>query len=307
MISVIVPIYNTEKYLPKCLDSLAAQTYPDVEFILIDDGSTDNSGAIAEKYTDPRFRVFHTGNHGLSAARNFGIEKARGEWLMFVDSDDWVEPGFCEIPYQAAVQYDADVVIFSIYKIKTRKVKRDKRSSTIEIIDFENAIRCGGVGVLNKLFKRELFTRICFPEDRVYEEIATTHKILMLAKRIVMIPDTLYYYVYRKDSISHCFSIKNKRDALISSLEKAEELGSFGCAEDVYKPGLISSAITFLVMADPSEDRVYLKAGKIADSVKGIPSYISWKRKVLLWVWKTNKPLFHLIRRTLNRLGVFQP
>ena len=307
MISVIVPIYNTEKYLPKCLDSLASQTYPDVEFILIDDGSTDNSGAIADQYIDPRFRIFHTGNHGLSAARNFGIEKARGEWLMFVDGDDWVEATFCEIPYQSVIQYAADIVIFRSYCVKNGKAAGEKASASIEIIDIEQAAKSGGIVVWNKIYKRNLFDEIRFPEGRVCEDIATTHKVLMKAKRIVMIPDCLYYHVFRKDSISNRRSVKNKSDAFISLLERAEDLGAFGCEEDVYKPGVISCTIFFLVITDPSEDQLYRKAKEIVDSVKGIPSYLTWKKKVLLMVWKTSKPLFHLIRRTLNRVGFFQP
>ena len=256
---------------------------------------------------DPRFRVFHTGNHGLSAARNFGIEQARGEWLMFVDSDDWVEPGFCGIPYQAAIQNDADLVIFHIYYVKDGKITGEKSSVPIEIIDIKKAVKCGGAGVWNKLFRRELFDGIRFPEGRVFEEIATTHKILMQAKRIVMIPNVLYYYVYRKNSISNCFSIKNKRDGFVSALERAEDLESFGSAKDVYEPLLIKCSITYLVITDPSEDYLYRKAKEFADSLKGIPSFLPWKKKVLLMVWKTNKPLFHLIRRSLRKLGVFHP
>ena len=307
MISVIVPIYNTEKYLPKCLDSLASQTYPDVEFILIDDGSTDNSGAIVDQYKDPRFRVFHTGNHGLSAARNFGIEQARGEWLMFVDSDDWVEPGFCEIPYQAAVHDGADLVIFYTYNVKNGRGKVRNPSTHTEIIDREKAIKNGSTAVWNKLYKRELFTGIHFPEGRVCEDIAITHKILMKAKRIIMIPDHLYYHVYRKDSISNCHSVKNKSDAFVFALERAGDLESFGCTEEVYKSELISRAFTFIFFADTSEVQIYRKAEEIIDSVTGIPSYLTWKKKVLLMVWKTNRPLFHLIRRSLHRMGFFQP
>ncbi len=307
MISVIVPIYNTVKYLPKCLDSLALQTFPDVEFILVDDGSTDNSGAIADQYTDPRFRIFHTGNHGLSSARNFGIEQARGEWLMFVDSDDWVDPGFCGIPYQAAIKNDADLVIFHSYHVKGGRVSEEKCSASTEIIDKEKALKCGGVAVWNKLYIRKLFDGIRFPEGRAFEDVAVTPKVLMQAKRIVMIPDRLYYNIYRKNSLSNCRSVKNKRDAFVLSLERAGNLGSFDCAEDVYMPGLISSAIIFLGIATSSDDQLYRKAEEIADSVEGIPSYLSWKKKVLLMLWKTNKPLFHLIRRTLHRLGVFQP
>ncbi len=307
MISVIVPIYNTEKYLPRCLDSLFSQTYLDVEFILVDDGSTDNSGTIADQYNDPRFLIFHTENHGLSAARNFGIKQAHGEWLMFVDSDDWVEPGFCEIPYQAAIHDDADLVIFGAYDIKDKKFTGWKPSTSTEVTDLERAVKCGDVVVWNKLYKRELFDGIRFPEGRVCEDIAVTHKTLINAKRIIMIPDVLYYKIYRSYSLSHYRSAKSKRDAFVSALERAEDLETFGCAEDVYVPTLISCAIIFLVITVPSEDQLYRKACEIVDSVKGIPSYLSWKKKVLLMVWKTNKPLFHLIRRSLRKLGVFQP
>ena len=111
MVSVIVPIYNVENYVKKCLDSLAAQTLKDVEFILIDDGSTDNSGKIADQYSsDPRFHIFHTENRGLSAARNYGIDQSHGEYLMFVDGDDWVAPDYCRIPYETAITNNADLV-----------------------------------------------------------------------------------------------------------------------------------------------------------------------------------------------------
>lgn len=307
MISVIVPIYNTEKYLQKCLDSLTAQTFHDVEFILIDDGSIDNSGIIADQYTDSRFRVFHTENHGLSTARNFGIEQARGEWLMFVDGDDWVEQDFCGIPYQAAVKYDADIVIFHTFTVKNGRNIGEITAVPTEMIDQEKAVRRGGIAVWNKLYKRELFDGIHFPEGCVFEDLAVTHKILIRAKRIVMIPDRLYYYVYRKDSLSRCFSVKNKRDAFVLALDRAGDLESFGCAKDVYEPELISRAMTYMVFADSSEYQLCRKAEEIVDSVTGIPSYLSWKKKVLLMIWKTNKPLFHLIRISLHKLGVFQP
>lgn len=107
MISVIVLIYNLEKELPDCIDSLRRipGTGEDMEFILIDDGSTDSSGRIADHAGDPRFRVFHTENRGYGAAINYGLEQARGEWTMLVDGDDWVEPGFCDIPLKAAQEF----------------------------------------------------------------------------------------------------------------------------------------------------------------------------------------------------------
>ena len=113
-VSVIVPIFNVKAYLPRCLDSLCCQTLTEIEIILIDDGSSDGSGEIADRYaqTDNRFQVIHQENRGLSAARNRGIEAAQAYYLMFVDSDDWVDPDFCRIPYEIATDHGVELVIF---------------------------------------------------------------------------------------------------------------------------------------------------------------------------------------------------
>ncbi len=182
MISVIVPIFNAEAYLPKCLASLAAQTFTDVEFILIDDGSTDRSGEIADQYSGTRFRVFHTANRGLSAARNYGIERSHGEWLMFVDSDDRVEPTYCEIPYKAAVSNDADLVIFQACGMKNGKVRKGKNAALTGIVNTEDALKNCGTAAWNKLYKRTLFDVIRFPEDMAFEDLAVTHKIVLQAR-----------------------------------------------------------------------------------------------------------------------------
>ncbi len=141
LISVIVPIFNIEKYVRKCLDSLVNQTLKEIEIICVDDGSTDASGLIADEYcnTDgrgngnewPLIRVIHTQNHGLSAARNRGIDEERAKWLMFVDSDDWVGEEFCMAPYEAAVKYGADLVIFKACWVKNGKIKKIYQESSV--------------------------------------------------------------------------------------------------------------------------------------------------------------------------------
>lgn len=137
LISVIVPIYNVERYVRKCLDSLKGQTLKQIEVICIDDGSTDGSGKIADEYVSeewPRFRVFHTENRGLSAARNRGIDEAKAQWLMFVDSDDWVHEDFCRVPYEAAIENSADLVIFGAYRVlRNGMIEKREDDSSIGI------------------------------------------------------------------------------------------------------------------------------------------------------------------------------
>ncbi len=304
MISVIVPIYNVEAYLPKCLDSLVAQTFPDVEFILIDDGSTDRSAEFAAAYAgaDDRFLVHRTANHGLSAARNLGIEKARGDWLMFVDPDDYVTPDFCETPYQAALREEADLVIFKSSVVRGRgSVARGKGSAISGIVDAETAVRYGGVAVWNKLYRRELFGAIRYPEGRVFEDIATTHKLIFAAERILMLPDVLYYHVHRKDSISHIHSAQNARDLFLASLERADYLKSRGCAETLYQPEVWSKSLTLLARAEPGGDPLFRQAEAVADSIPGIPPQLKRKKKLMLLVWKLDKRLFHLACRLLRQ------
>ena len=114
-ISILVPVFNVEPYLEKCLKSLLAQTFQDIEIILVDDGSTDGSGEICDRFatTDERIHVIHKPNEGLSCARNIGISASTAPYIMFADSDDWVEPDFCQSPYRAAVDNNADLVLFS--------------------------------------------------------------------------------------------------------------------------------------------------------------------------------------------------
>ena len=294
---------NVEKYLPKCLDSLINQTFTDVEFILIDDGSTDSSGKIADSYKDrdPRFRVFHTENHGLSAARNYGIEHSKGEWLMFVDSDDWVSPSFCEMPIGAAHEYNADLVVFWLHRVKKGEITKEDTSKFPKgIVSFEKAISFDGIVAWNKLYKKELFNDIRFPDGHVFEDIATTHKVLRQAVRIALIPDRLYYYVFRKTSISNTRSVKNRRDGFIASLQRYNDLNIYGYSDDYSVAVLWAHAIGYLIVTEPNADPIYEKAEKILSSYKKVPKTTGWRRKLLFAVWKRDKRIFNWICRVFG-------
>lgn len=319
MISVIIPIYNIENYLRKCLDSLANQTFSDVEFIVIDDGSTDNSGRIADSYTDPRFRVFHTRNNGISAARNYGIEKSRGEWIMLVDGDDWVEPDFCEMPYKAAMEYNADLVIFGFFRDcmhlhhgrqfgwmrkmvdLPNKIKREKpMPRSVEVVDTVAAVKRNGIYPWNKLYKRELFNSIRYPEGRVYEDVAVTHRLILASKRTVMLSDKLYHYVNRKDGISHNLSVQSKRDGFVSAIERGEDLKPYGCYEDHYSRLILLRAIAYLAAAYPGDDPMFRQAEEVVDGLESIPEKIPVRHRIMILLWKTNKNIFHLVCRGMG-------
>ena len=306
LISVIVPIYNVEKYVRKCLDSLKNQTMKQIEVICIDDGSTDSSGNIAEEYKSrnwPQFRVIHTENHGLSAARNRGLDEALADWIMFVDSDDWVDERFCEIPYKVAVEANADMVIFGNDSWKGKKQKnKDTAASPAAIIDEFTAHEYGGIATWRRLSKKDLFEGIRFPEGRLYEDSGTVHKYVHKAKKIVRINDCLYHYELRKDSITHTIAQQNRKDCFISTLERYNELIAYGYPEEKTKLPLLKTAIAYLSVTQPCSDELYIKASNIVDSIEGIPQSLSYKKKIALVAWRTDKSLFLFLSRCTGRL-----
>lgn len=164
MISIITPVYNTEKYLSRCLDSILAQTYQDWELLLIDDGSTDGSGKICDEYAtrDTRIRVFHKANGGVASVRQLGIEEARGEFSIHVDSDDWVEPQMLEEMLAELEQTDADIIVADFYKEYTGSVvlhqQRSKECTPISLL--EDIVYGRQMGALwNKLIRHTLYNK----------------------------------------------------------------------------------------------------------------------------------------------------
>ena len=291
LVSVIVPIYNVAPYLRKCLDSLKNQTMKEIEIICIDDGSTDGSEKIAEEYgVDSRFRIIHTENNGLSAARNRGIDEARADWVMFVDSDDWVEPDFCEPPYMAATEKQADLVVFRSYR-ESEKGKQSKQmvDAPIGVVDEFAAHEYGHNAAWRRLYKKRLFEKIRYPEGRVFEEIVTTHKVIHEAERILFLREYLYHYKYRKDSIS--LNPKNKKDEVISWFERSESLISYGYPKEKANVLQCSSAISILAYFDPA-DEIYKKAIDVLRSFEKMPKGLSIIKMVAFMAWEINERVF---------------
>ena len=202
-VSIIVPVYNVQKYLVKCLDSLINQTLKDIEIICINDGSVDNSLDILQDYAklDERIIIINKENEGQSVARNIGIESARGEYIGFVDSDDWVDLEYFERLYNSAKANDADIACAGVKRVKTKKVKITK--SFIEekaTLDIQEKISLDKVHVqnyvCNKIYKLDTWKNlnIKFQAGRYYEDIALMIKILHQMKLFVVVPNVYYYY-----------------------------------------------------------------------------------------------------------------
>lgn len=207
LISVIIPIYNVEQYLPKCIESVLLQTYSNLEIILVDDGSPDACPQICDEYAkiDSRIKVVHKQNGGLSDARDAGLDIATGSYISFVDSDDWVEKDMIAIMYKAIQDFNVQIAICSYARNSDKQTDcyithRPKLFSWYEALEYllqgelENF-------AWNKLYARGLFDSIRFPVGKNYEDIAIMYRIIEKADNIVLLPDILYHYVYRKDGI----------------------------------------------------------------------------------------------------------
>ena len=212
LISVIVPVYNVEKYLPKCVDSILAQTYDNLEIILVEDGTKDNSGAICDEYArkDSRIRVIHKENGGLSSARNAGMDIARGEYFGFVDSDDWIEPEMYETLLNLAAKYDADMVCGSRYDVeaatgvRTLGLHHEKEEclSSMEMLGRVFTWNGCDSAAWDKLYRRYLFDGIRYPLGMYSEDIAIFYKLMEKANRVALCEKPLYNYIHRENSIT---------------------------------------------------------------------------------------------------------
>ena len=218
MISIIVPVYKVERYLRQCLDSILNQTYRDLEILLIDDGSPDKCGEICEEYAkkDSRIRVFHhTENRGLSAARNLGLQEAKGEYIGFVDSDDWIEPDMYEVLLRRLEETETCISSCSIYKeFLNIKYVYDKPCDAvffgIESIRAQVCILTNTVW--NRLYRKDCWAGVLFPENHVYEDVATLFKVILKSNSLSCVPEAMYHYRMRKKSIIHTYTMKNLKD-----------------------------------------------------------------------------------------------
>lgn len=227
-VSVVVPIYNVESYLIRCIDSILGQTYQNLEVILIDDGATDRSGEIVDQYAakDQRIVPIHKKNGGLSDARNAGIETASGEYICFVDADDLLHPDYVELMLEQCVSYGCDIVQCRFERSSVGTFTSERGNGDVIIYDsvgilnaIYSSLSVETIVVWNKLYKRELFDQVRFPQGRIHEDEATSYKVLYKAKKIARIDKVLYLYYQNRASITQqTYSLK--RLDILTALEE---------------------------------------------------------------------------------------
>lgn len=200
LISVIVPVYNVESYVAECIESIQNQTYMNLEIILVDDGSKDMSGDICDQYAayDERIKVIHQENGGLSAARNTGIEAANGDYISFVDSDDYIGLTLFEDMLQLLKEYDLDIIEFTAFRDKSGDIIEGCNDGQLEIYSKEDALRLAMhdcfVAAWSKLYKRSAIGDVRFPVGRKFEDTATSYLYVANANRVGHINRCYYYY-----------------------------------------------------------------------------------------------------------------
>lgn len=237
-ISIIVPVYNTEQYLPKCIDSIMNQTYQNFEVILVEDGTKDNAAALCDAYAqnDSRIRVLHQKNNGLAIARRNGVKEAKGKYVMFLDSDDWIDESMLESMFYSIEMECADCVCTQLRRVRDNgeTVGKNERFGTIVCTNIKDMgyhlhyTRHITTAAVAKLIKREILEQITFEENlAIGEEHDMVAQLVFLCSKIVISDDAYYNYYMRTNSISHGgynWKYKNSLEKYIQIEEKFEEL-----------------------------------------------------------------------------------
>ena len=286
-ISVIVPVYKVEPYLRRCVDSILAQTFSDIEVILVDDGSPDACPAICDEYArlDKRIKVIHQEHQGVSAARNAGLDwvfaNSDSQWISFVDSDDWVHPQFLEYLHRAAVESKVKISICNVREVSSFTTADDILPSGIYTVEDAMAFYSEnyflGTVAWNKIYSREVFLQARYPVGKLHEDAFLTYRLLYQAYRIAYIDSSLYYYYRNENSIMHSsYSLSR-----ISEVEALEEQYHFFIAHSLEKNIL------------PSRERLI---GRYAEHISSLQSMNN--KDALEIAYKMRKKLRILLRQS---------
>ncbi len=316
-ISVIIPIYNVEKYLHKCVDSVINQTYTDLEIILVDDGSPDNCPAICDEYAkkDNRIVVVHKQNGGLSDARNKGIEVSTGNYITFLDSDDYLELDALEIFHSRMIKDGSDLAVASVFCIDELG---NGIASINDSIPIKDEVITGDAGLNNlliekywyyviacsKLYKRELFNDLSFVKGKLHEDEFMVHKIFHKCKKISCIQKPLYMYLQRSASITNTNYSINRLDSVEAFLDRYWFFVSINKKTEAAM--LLSTTCEFmrkgydrLDFSDPKvKERFYSLNDEIKKAYKNtFHVKIGIKKRIVLTMYNFSIPLYAKLRR----------
>ena len=298
LVSIIVPVYNTKDYLVRCFDSLKAQTLDSIEFIIVDDGSTDGSGALCDEYAlnYPWFRVIHQNNGGISSARNMGLSIATGKYVMFVDSDDWVTNDFCESAVSIAEAHHADVVAFRYNRVNGDEYRVFGPSDDVlgvhTNLDALGLIdECEGYA-WNKIYLRDkCFSNLTFPVGFCFEDQGTIHRAIYKADLVCFSNKVLYNYAYRDDSIVSKVSPKKENDRFVMDLLQANDLENWGLYS-LAKAKKYYTSYRYLCYLGMREEHSS-EAIAILSEYDGSKKYFTKKNRCLIYLFLISKPLFN--------------
>ncbi len=310
-VTIIIPVYNVEPYVEECLKSVMSQTCTEpMECIIVDDCGTDRSMAIAQRmvadYDGPiQFIILrHDHNRGLSAARNTGIKHATGDYLMFIDSDDSVHPDFCKAPYECAMQHHADLVMFANQYISNEeknkketiteyRYSKDGFKTQHELMDI--ILQPNGTTAWNKLYRRDLFEGISYPEGFVHEDEGTTYKLVMKASCIYYLNKVLYYYYSRSGSITKQISLKAIDQRARINLQRYLDLKAWGYQSEQFEFNIRTFSFNYMIrkrrdMSNPD----YVRLSQILHDTSYLPPSFPFKQKLLVYIFKYTPCLFEL-------------
>lgn len=312
MISVIVPVYNVDSYLHKCVNSILHQSYNDIEIILVDDGSTDSSGKICDEYAKnySHIVVIHKGNGGLSSARNAGLSIAKGEYLSFVDSDDWIELDYLEI-LMSRISDDVDISSCGLFLDYPDRVV-DKHSPRDCIISAHDIIGDGIINLdwfgnyfCNKLFKRNLLDGLQFPVGVAYEDVALLYKVILNANKISIVSRSLYHYFQgNTNAITKSRLMKARFDMLIAQENRFRDLSNRNLGLDLsyLAETAFSSVILLCTSTDMKCNWMYDNAILFAKELSPYKTRLRLSRKLMLFMCLHCPMFFNRIVKITRKL-----
>lgn len=286
--TLIVPIYNIEAYVEKCIESLINQTYKDIEILLVDDGSKDSSADICKRFEreDSRVKYLRKENGGLSSARNYGLKHATGDYVFFVDGDDFLENTAIEVMKTELDKNDYDILCFNYYeKRENDLIKRSSKNAIVTNNDVEKYI-ISSPSACFKIFKLSLFkdNNISFKEGIIYEDLAVIPSLVCYTNKIGFIDESLYYYVIRENSIMNVKQFKQNRDDKFVALDSLEKEFEKNNKLDKYRNEIGYLYIKHLLIMYSTEILIYSRniyAPRLKKAIKCISEkYPDWEKNI---------------------------